>query len=107
MSRQRLPNRRASETFELEAGKLRYTCTTSRLADGKIFELFLSNHKANSAADTNARDSAIVFSIAVQSGADAETIRHARCAGTHRGAHQGHWPLRSTSWQRTNSRDTA
>jgi hypothetical protein len=79
MSRRRLPNRRASETFELEVGGLRYTCTTSRLADGKILELFLSNHKSNSAADTNARDSAIVFSIAVQSGADAETIRRALC----------------------------
>jgi hypothetical protein len=79
MSRQRLPNRRASETFELEADGLRYTCTASRSADGKILELFLSNHKSNSAADTNARDSAILFSIAVQSGADIETIRQALC----------------------------
>jgi hypothetical protein len=79
MYRQRLPSRRASETFELEVGGLRYTCTTSRSADGKILEIFLSNHKSNSSADTNARDSAIVFSIAVQSGADIETIRQALC----------------------------
>jgi hypothetical protein len=79
MSRRRLPHRRANETFDLEVGGLRYTCTASRSADGKILEIFLSNHKSNSAADTNARDSAIVFSIAVQSGADAETIRRALC----------------------------
>jgi len=78
-ARQRLPNRRASENFEFEVAGLRYTCTLSRYPNGSISELFLNNHKSNSAADTNARDSAIVFSIAVQSGADAETIRHALC----------------------------
>ena len=38
---------------------------------------FLSNHKSNSAADANARDAAIVCSIALQCGADIETIRRA------------------------------
>jgi hypothetical protein len=37
----------------------------------------LSNHKSNSAADTNARDSAIAFSFALQHGADLDTIRRA------------------------------
>jgi ribonucleoside-diphosphate reductase alpha chain len=78
-SRRRLPNRRASETFELEVAGLRYTCTVGRFPDGSIGELFLSNHKSNSAADTNARDAAITFSIAIQHGADIETIRKALC----------------------------
>ena len=78
-ARQRLPDRRAYETFQLEAGGLSYTCTVSRYSDGRIAEIFLSNHKSNSAADTNARDAAITFSIAVQHGADAETIRKALC----------------------------
>ena len=77
--RQRLPNRRYSETFELEAGRLRYTATVSRFADGSIGELFLSNHKSNSQSDTNARDAAITFSIAVQHGADPQVIRRALC----------------------------
>jgi hypothetical protein len=77
--RMRLPNRRASETFELEVAGLRYTATFSRFADGRIGELFLGNHKSNSAADTNARDSAITFSIAVQHGADPELIRRSLC----------------------------
>ena len=77
--RERLPDRRASETFQLEAGGLSYTCTVSRYSDGRLAELFLSNHKTNSAADTNARDAAITFSIAIQHGADPEVIRKALC----------------------------
>jgi hypothetical protein len=75
--RQRLPNRRAAETFELDVGGLRYTATIGRFADGSIGELFLSNGRSNSAADTNARDAAIAFSFAVQHGADFEAIRRA------------------------------
>ena len=77
--RERLPNRRIGETFELEVAGLRYTATIGRFPDGRIGEIFLSNHKSNSAADTNARDSAIVCSIALQYGADPETIRRALC----------------------------
>jgi hypothetical protein len=77
--RERLPNRRASTTFEVEVAGLKYTATVSRFADGRIGELFLSNHKNNSGADTNARDAAIAFSFAVQHGADAEAIRRALC----------------------------
>jgi hypothetical protein len=77
--RERLPNRRLGETFELEVDGLRYTATVGRFVDGRIGEIFLSNHKSNSAADTNARDSAIVCSIALQFGADVETIRKALC----------------------------
>lgn len=79
MTRQRLPNRRPSVVFELEAGGLRYTCSASYFSDGRLGEVFLNNHKSNSAADTNARDAAIVFSIAVQHGADPEVIRRALC----------------------------
>jgi|SRR6516225_5209671 hypothetical protein len=75
--RRHLENRRASETFDLEIAGLRYTCTVSRFPDGSIAELFLSNHRSNSAADTAARDAAITFSIAVQHGADPEAIRRA------------------------------
>jgi len=77
--RQRLPNRRAAETFDFEHAGLKYTCTISRYPDGSISELFLNNHKSNSGADVAARDSAIVFSFAVQHGADPEAIRRALC----------------------------
>jgi ribonucleoside-diphosphate reductase alpha chain len=78
-ARERLPNRRASISFEVEAGGLKYTATVSRYADGRIGELFLNNHKSNSAADCNARDSAITFSFAIQHGADPHAIRRALC----------------------------
>jgi hypothetical protein len=81
--RERLPYRRLGETFEVEVAGLRYTATVGRFSDGRIGEIFLNNHKSNSAADTNARDSAIVFSIAVQHGADVETIRRALCRDSH------------------------
>lgn len=77
--RERLPNRRIAETFDLEVAGLRYTATIGRFSDGRIGEIFLNNHRSNSTADTNARDSAIVCSIALQCGADVETIRRALC----------------------------
>jgi hypothetical protein len=76
-SRNRLPNRRLAETFELECAGLRYTATVGRFADGNVAELFLNNHKSNSASDANARDAAIVCSLALQNGVPLETIRHA------------------------------
>jgi hypothetical protein len=77
--RERLANRRAAETFALEVGGLRYTATVGRYADGRIAEIFLTNHKSNSAADVGARDAAIAFSFAVQHGADPEAIRLTLC----------------------------
>jgi hypothetical protein len=79
MTRQRLPNRRLAESFNVEVGGLKYVCTVGYYNDGKIGELFLSNHKTNSSADVAARDAAIAFSFAVQFGADIETIRKALC----------------------------
>jgi hypothetical protein len=78
-ARTRLANRRPSTTFNYEVAGLRYTATFSRFADGRIGEVFLSTHTADSAADVNARDAAVAFSIAVQHGADPEVIRKALC----------------------------
>jgi hypothetical protein len=77
--RDRLPNRRASECFTFEIDGLRFTATVSRFPDGRLAELFLNNHKAGNQSDTNARDAAIIFSFAVQHGADADAIRRALC----------------------------
>ena len=78
-ARSRLPNRRPAESLELEVDGLRYTATVGSLPDGSIGELFLSNHRSNSSADTAARDSAIVLSTALQHGTDLETIQRALC----------------------------
>ncbi len=75
--RRRLPDRRASETFEIESQGLRFTATISRNPDGSLAELFLQNHKAGSMAGINAQDAAVIASIALQYGVPLEVIRRA------------------------------
>jgi hypothetical protein len=82
-NRNRLPNRRQSVNFNFASAGLAYVCSYSLHADGSLGELFISNHKTNSAADTSARDAAITFSFAVQHGADPEAIRRALCRDSH------------------------
>jgi hypothetical protein len=77
--RRRLPARRGCKTFALGCAGLAYIATISRFDDGGLGEIFLTNHKAGSHADTAARDSAIVCSIALQFGANVEVIRKALC----------------------------
>src|SRR5258705_8566781 len=77
MTREILANRRLAETFDVTSGGLAYTASIGRFADGRIAEIFLTNHKAGSAADTNARDAAVVCSIALQFGVPLETIHPA------------------------------
>jgi hypothetical protein len=81
-ARKRLPDRRPSISFQFECDGLRYTCTFSRFANGDLGELFLANHKNASGADVNARDAAIVASIALQYGAPADVIQRALCRDT-------------------------
>jgi ribonucleoside-diphosphate reductase alpha chain len=75
--RERLPDRRASETFQLDAGVMHYTCTFSRSAAGHALEIFLSNTKPASQSDANARDSAIAASLALQYGCPLQVLQHA------------------------------
>jgi hypothetical protein len=75
--RERLPNRRASQLFDIEVGERKYRCTVSFYGDGRLAEIFLSNNKAGSDSDCAARDSAVVCSLALQHGVPLETIRKA------------------------------
>jgi ribonucleoside-diphosphate reductase alpha chain len=76
-ARLRLPNRRRSETFDLESQGLKFTCTISHFADGSLAEIFLQNHKSGSDAGINAQDAAVVCSIALQYGVPLDVIRKA------------------------------
>jgi hypothetical protein len=84
--RQRLPNRRASLTFEIESQGLQFTCSAAWFADGSLAEVFLQNHKAGSMAGINAQDSAVVCSLALQHGVPLETIRRALMRDSRGGA---------------------
>jgi ribonucleoside-diphosphate reductase alpha chain len=77
MTRRRLPDRRASTTFDVEAFGLRFTVTISHFDDGGLAETFIRNHKADSSAGIMASDSAIAASLALQYGCPAETLRRA------------------------------
>jgi hypothetical protein len=75
--RQRLPNRRLTQTFDIKVGTLPYVVSIGRFADGTLAEIFISNGKAGSDSDTAARDSAVVASIALQHGVSVDTLRSA------------------------------
>ena len=76
-NRERLPNRRASITFELELHGLRYTATLSSFSDGRVAEIFLQNYKPGSQSDANARDAAVAASLALQFGCPLHVLRRA------------------------------
>jgi hypothetical protein len=76
-TRRRLPNRRASLTFGLKSENHGFTCTFSRLADGRIGEIFLQNFKPGSQLDANARDAAVAASLALQFGCPIEILQRA------------------------------
>jgi hypothetical protein len=77
MTRERLSNRRQHETFAFEHVGIRYTAGIGRFDDGRLAEVFLNGAKCGTDTDTAAKDAAIVASIALQSGAQLETIRRA------------------------------
>jgi hypothetical protein len=75
--RERLPDRRESATFDFEFASLRYACTHASFADGRIGEVFLNNHRHDSASDMWARDGGILASLALQYGAPLDVLRNA------------------------------
>ncbi len=77
MTRKRLPDRRSSITFDVEACGLRFTVSASPFADGTLGEVFIQNHKADSGAGIMASDSAIAASLALQYGCPVEVLRKA------------------------------
>jgi hypothetical protein len=70
-------------TSEVESSGLKYAYTFSRFPDGKIGEIFISNHRAGSQADAYARESAIASSLALQFGCPLETLRGALLRDSH------------------------
>jgi hypothetical protein len=73
--RQRLPNRRACETFALQCGPHRYVATISFFpGTDRLAEIFIGNGRAG---DTAAKDAAVVASIALQYGVPHDVLRRA------------------------------
>ena len=75
--RERLPNRRGSELFEVESFELPFTVGVSKYSDGRLAEVFITNHRATSAAGIMASDAAIAASLALQFGCPVDVLRKA------------------------------
>ena len=73
----RLPNRRGHEVLELQHGEIRYVAGLGYFDDGRLGEIFLSSQKIGTSIDVVARDASILASLALQHGADVETLRRA------------------------------
>jgi ribonucleoside-diphosphate reductase alpha chain len=76
-NRRRLPNRRGSITWDVQALSLTFTVTASKFDTGELGEVFIQNHKTNSAAGILASDCAIAASLALQFGCPAEVLARA------------------------------
>ncbi len=97
--RERLPDRRGCEGFDIEALGLRFHATVSRFGDGRLAEIFIDAFKAGSAADATARDAGITASIALQMGADPRYCAM-RCAEMRAGTPSARSAQSSTCLQR-------
>jgi hypothetical protein len=75
-ARERLPNRRSAETFDVEAMGLHFRASVGRYDDGRIGEIFLSNRRVNSQADIMASDAAVLCSLLLQMGASPKALLH-------------------------------
>ena len=74
--RERLPNRRAADLVNFEHDRGRWTVTIGRYPDGRIAEIFLDAAKESPLVEL-AQESAIIASLALQSGCPLNTLRHA------------------------------
>lgn len=72
MTREVLPQRRHSESFDFMCQGLRYTATLGYYPDGRMGEVFLSAAKVGTAVDIHMRDSAVAMSLALQHGCPVE-----------------------------------
>ena len=84
MTRERLQDRRASESFSFRWNGISFAATISRFSDGRLAEIFLTNGKTD--IDAASRVSAVISSLALQNGAAVQTIRHALMRDEHRAA---------------------
>ena len=81
MTREILPQRRKSITFDLEWPKTAFnpkpvTVNVGFYEDGRIGEIFISAGKSGEQLEAATRDGSIILSLALQYGAQIDAIRH-------------------------------
>jgi hypothetical protein len=75
--RRTLPQRRASETFDMRFWNQNFAVTVGLYPDGTPGEVFIDGGKSGQDVQSTARDAAVVLSLALQHGTPSETIQHA------------------------------
>jgi ribonucleoside-diphosphate reductase alpha chain len=75
--RERLPDRRGCQTFNLRIGAAEFSVTVGLYAGGQVGEVFVAGAKVGSDMDAVTRDAAILLSLALQHGVPRETIKGA------------------------------
>lgn len=76
-ARERLPQRRASETFAFTWNGMKFTASVSRFPDGRLAEIFLHAGKSETQLESLARDLAVTASLALQHGAPVAVLAKA------------------------------
>ncbi|MGO9672715.1 MAG: hypothetical protein ACLPSF_00830 [Methylocella sp.] len=76
-ARERLPNRRRSETRNFTFAGNNFGVGFSRFDDGCLAEIFISSERPGSPIEAIARDGAVAASFALQCGADLASLRAA------------------------------
>jgi hypothetical protein len=82
-ARERLPDRRPAETWDIQVGGLRYTTTIGFYPDGRIGEIFVQNHKQGSQAGMMASDAAVLCSLLLQHAVPLDVIRKSLARDSH------------------------
>jgi hypothetical protein len=75
--RERLPSRRMHELLDFAHGGFKFTAGLGRFTDGRLAEVFLNAAKVGTAVEAQARDAAVVVSLALQHGCQVDAIKHA------------------------------
>ena len=76
MTRERLPDRRAAETVQLEHGGTRFTVTIGFYPDGRPGEVFVHGVRTGSSLDALLADACVVVSCLLQHGIEPRELAH-------------------------------
>jgi hypothetical protein len=74
MTRERLPNRRAAETIQIEHGGQRFTVTVGFYPDGRAGEVFTHGMRIGSSLDALLADACVLLSLMMQHGIEAREL---------------------------------
>lgn len=75
--REPLPSRRGVETITFHFRGLTYDMGVGRFEDGRLAEVFIACSKSTSPSAADARDAAVLISVACQFGASPDALRRA------------------------------